>query len=72
MINQNLSPDRQKILKVIEENEKNELWDKDVENDPPAPVLMPDKIDYLNKKFINKISNKFANFVAIKFYDKEI
>lgn len=72
MNNQNLSPDRIKILKKIEEYERNGLWDKDIEDDPNAPVLMPDKIDYLNKKLFNKISNLFANFVAIKFYDKEI
>ncbi|NCB48395.1 MAG: 1-acyl-sn-glycerol-3-phosphate acyltransferase [Clostridia bacterium] len=72
MNNQNLSPGRIKILEKIKSFEKQGLWNKDTEDDPEAPVLMPDKIDYLNKKLINKFSNKFANYIAIKFYDKEI
>ncbi len=72
MDNPNLSPDRIKILKKIDEFERKENWHVDVENDPPAPVLMPEQIDYLNKKLKNKIGSFVANRVARKFYENEI
>ncbi len=67
-----LSEDRQEILKKIDEYERQEKWDVDVENDPPAPTLMPNQIDYLNKKLRNKIATKISNFMAVKFFDKQI
>ena len=67
-----LSEDRQEILKKIDEYERQEKWDVDVENDPPAPTLMPNQIDYLNKKLKNKIATKISNFMAVKFFDKQI
>ena len=33
---------------------------------------MPDKVDYLNEKLINKIKNKIANRAATRFYDNMI
>lgn len=67
-----LSEDRKEILKKIDEYERQQKWDVDVENDPPAPTLMPNQIDYLNKKLKNKIATKISNFMAIKFFDKQI
>ncbi len=66
------SEERLKVLKRIEDLEKQELWDKDVEDDPETIVLMPDKIDYLRKKLSSKIKTWFANRMAVSFYEKEI
>ena len=64
--------DRLEVLERIREYEKNGWWEKDVENDPPSKVLMPDKIDYLNKKLINKIATYFANIAGTRFFEKMI
>ncbi|MCR5184940.1 MAG: 1-acyl-sn-glycerol-3-phosphate acyltransferase [Bacilli bacterium] len=61
--------ERQIILERIQEFEKAGTFDKDVENDPPFTPLQPGDVDYLRKRFINKIrtrvtirkSNKFFN-----------
>lgn len=60
------------LLKRIAELEKNELWHLDVEDDPETFPLMPDKIDYLNEKLINKIKNRIANIFGSRFFDKMI
>lgn len=67
-----LSEDRQQILKKIDEYERQQKWDVDVENDPPAPQLLPNQIDYLNKKLHNKIATRISNRLAIHFFDKQI
>ena len=69
---QNLSEDRIKVLNKIKEYERDKKFDIDVEDDPPAPVLMPNQIDYLNKKLSNKIATHFANKMAKKYFDNEI
>lgn len=66
------SPERLKILKKIEELERDEKWDIDVEDDPVTKTLMPDQIDYLNKKLSSKIANFFANRAGTAFYEKLI
>ena len=53
------SEERLSIIEKIKEYEKAGTFDIDVENDPPAPVLMPDKVDYMRKKIINKIDPFF-------------
>ena len=63
-----LSPDRVEVLKKIEIYEREGRFDEDVENDPPAPELLPDGVDYLCKKFSSKVSRKIANFVADHFF----
>ena len=63
-----ISPERLAILKRIEEYEKNGWFDKDVEDDPEAPELLPEKVDYLCKKFSSKISRKIANTVGDKYF----
>ena len=63
-----LSPDRVEVLKKIAEYERNGWFDQDVENDPPAPELLPDKVDYLCKKFSSKVSRRVANFVADHYF----
>lgn len=64
------SQERLEILKKIDELEKNELWDKDVENDPETIPLLPNKVDYLNKKLSSKIATYFANIFATHYFEK--
>ena len=63
-----LSPDRVEVLKKIEIYEREGRFDEDVENDPPAPELLPDGVDYLCEKFSSKVSRRIANFVADHFF----
>ena len=63
------SEDRVKILKKIEEFEKNGNFDTDVEEDPPSIPLAPEDVDYLQKKSTSKIKNKIANYMGKKFLD---
>jgi hypothetical protein len=67
-----LNEDRKKIVEKIEQYEREEKWDVDVEDDPPAPQLLPNKVDYLNKKLSSKFGTWIANKVAVKYFDKEI
>ena len=67
-----ISKDRQEVLARIDEYEKKGWFDKDVENDPPAPELLPEKVDYLCKKLSSKIARNIANRTADKFYLKLI
>ena len=60
------------LLRRIADLEQKELWHLDVEDDPETYPLMPDQIDYLNEKFINKIKNKIANICGAHFFDKMI
>lgn len=66
------SAHRLEVLGRIAELEKKELWHLDVEDDPETYPLEPDKVDYLNEKFLNKIKNKVANIFAAHFFDKMI
>jgi 1-acyl-sn-glycerol-3-phosphate acyltransferase len=60
------------LLRRIEELEKKELWHMDVEDDPETLPLMPEDVDYLNKKLSNKIKSKIANFFGTRFFEKLI
>ena len=53
--------DRVKVLKKIEELEKNGTFDIDVEDDPPTIELLPENVDYLRKKSTSKIKSRIAN-----------
>lgn len=64
------SKDRLKILERIAEYEKAGTFDIDVEDDPPAPTLMPDQIDYERKSLSAKLNRKIAYAIAIKFFYK--
>ena len=64
--------DRLEVLKKIEELEKQGIFDVDIENDPPTIELLPDQIDYLNKKLKSKIKTFFANKLGSKFYENLI
>ncbi|MBE5739138.1 MAG: 1-acyl-sn-glycerol-3-phosphate acyltransferase [Clostridiales bacterium] len=64
------SQDRLDVLEKIAQYEREGKWDIDVENDPETIELLPDKVDYLNKKFKNKIATKIANIAATRFFEK--
>ncbi len=67
-----LSENRKRILARIEQYEREGRFDEDVEDDPPAPVLMPDQVDYLAKKTSTRIKRFFANRVADRHFYKLI
>ena len=60
------------LLRRIADLEEKQLWHLDVEDDPETYPLMPEKVDYLNEKFSNKIKNKIANIFGARFFDKMI
>ena len=61
------SKDRLQVLERIKEYEQKGWFSKDVEDDPPTIPLEPNKVDYLNKKLINKILTFFVNKKAVSF-----
>ncbi len=63
------SADRVAILQKIREYERAGRFDEDVEDDPPAPVLMPEDIDYLHHSKAEKIKTKMAFKMAHKLVD---
>ena len=52
------------IIAKIAQFEREGRWHEDVEDDPPAPPLLPDQIDYLNEKLSSRLWMKFANTLA--------
>ena len=69
IINRRHSADRIAILQKIKEYERAGRFDEDVENDPPAPVLMPDDINYLNRGIREKAKTKVAFKLAHRLVD---
>ncbi len=59
--------ERLAVLEKIKEYEKDGNWYLDAENDPPAEVLMPNKVDYLHKKISTKLKRKFSFWGAKKY-----
>ena len=57
------------LLERIADLERRQLWHLDVEDDPETYPLMPDKVDYLNKKLKNKIMSRIANRAGEKFFE---
>ncbi len=64
--------DRLDVLKRIEELERAGIFDVDVEEDPPAPELLPDQIDYLREKFSSRVKTWFSYRLARRFLNKII
>ena len=69
-INEQAYMDRIKILEKIKKFEQEKKWHTDVEDDPIAPVLMPEDVDYLCKKFSSKVSRWLAFRGATKYLKK--
>lgn len=62
--------DRLKVLQNIAYNERNGLFNKDVEADAPTVPIDVDKLDLLNAKWTNKLISMFANRAGKKFFKK--
>ena len=63
-----ISPERQEILNRILQYEKEGKFDTPVENDPEAPELLSNKVDYLCKKTSSKIKRRAANFLGDHYF----
>ncbi|MBQ8425906.1 MAG: 1-acyl-sn-glycerol-3-phosphate acyltransferase [Clostridia bacterium] len=66
------SPEKLKILERIENLEKQGIFDQDVEDDPETIELLPDQIDYLDKKLKNKILTRLTLRAGKKFFEGQI
>lgn len=66
------SENRKKILRRIAEFERRERWNDDVEDDPESKVLLPNMVDYLNKKITSKVATGIANIVGTRYFEKLI
>ena len=60
---------RVEVLRRIEELEKAGIFDRDVEEDPPARELMPNEVDYLRRNVKSKLRAKYAFKFAHWFVD---
>jgi lipopolysaccharide biosynthesis glycosyltransferase len=58
------SENRKQVLEKIAQYEKEGRFSEDVEEDPPAPVLMPDDIEYLPNNITSKMQTKYAFRIA--------
>ncbi len=67
-----ISPQRREVLRRIEENERAGNFHVPVEDDPPAPELTPDKVDYLCKKLSSKIKRRIANALGDAYFSNLI
>lgn len=63
-----VSEERRAVLQKIKEYERLSHFDEDVEDDPPAPELLPEQVDYLCKKPWNKFLRKIANFIGDRYF----
>ncbi len=63
----NRARDRVEVIEKIEEYEKLGNFDKDVEEDPPSKVLMPEDIEYIKKSMGQRVKTKIAYAMARKF-----
>jgi len=71
VVRKNLAPDRVMVLKKIEQYEREGRFDEDVENDPPAPMLMPDKIEYIRNGPFSRIKAGIA-YLAARIFVKRL
>ena len=65
-------PYREKILGRRKEYEAKGWFDRDLEDDPPAPVLRPEDVEYVGHGFWQRFQTNIANRVARAFYEKKI
>jgi 1-acyl-sn-glycerol-3-phosphate acyltransferase len=62
------------VMKKIEELEKEGKFDVDADFDenPEAPKLLPNKVDYLREKRMNRIKTRVVTAMAEAFFDKMV
>ena len=63
-----LTKERQLVVDKIYELEKKRQFDIDVENDPPYKHLMPGDVDYLRRKWTNRIKRWWANHISYHYF----
>jgi 1-acyl-sn-glycerol-3-phosphate acyltransferase len=63
-----ISPQRLEVLERIKQYEKEGRFNESVENDPEAPELLPDQVDYLCEKLSSKLKRRIANRIADKYF----
>ena len=63
-----MSPERRAVLERIEEYERAGRFNEDLENDPDAPELLPNQVDYLCKKLSSKIKRVTANIIGDNYF----
>ncbi len=56
--------DRLDVLKKIAALEKEGRFDQDVEDDPPSRQIQPGEVDYLRRKYRNKIKTRLSYQIA--------
>ena len=66
------SEDRLRVLKKIDEYEREGRFGEDVENDPPSRMIMPGEVDYEQKKLKSKIMASYAFGLARKFIKQQM
>lgn len=67
-----MAKDRLAVLKKIEEYERKGWFDKDTEEDPPAPVLYAKDTKYLDKSIGAQAKRAFAFGAARLFFKREL
>lgn len=72
MINATRDPERVRVSNLAEEYEKEGKFDVDLEKDPPSRMLMPNEVDYMQKKLSSKISSAFAFYIAGRYLKKQL
>ena len=63
-----VSEGRKQVLDKIREYERQGRFHEAVVDDPPAPELTPDKVDYLNKKASSRLKTRLANAIADRYF----
>ena len=63
-----ISKERQEVLNRIAALEKAGEFHSPAEIDPPAKELLPNQIDYLNKKLSSRLKTRVANFIADNYF----
>ena len=71
VVRKSMAPDRVAVLEKIQQYEQEGRFDEDVEEDPPAPVLMPDKINYIRTDLVSKTKTGLAYLAAHIFINQQ-
>jgi hypothetical protein len=66
------SPERFALIKKAEDLERQGIFDKDVNDDPPSKVILPGTVDYTQKKLKTRIAARFAFNKARQFLNKNL
>lgn len=66
------SSHREEIYKKMEDLERQGIFDRDLEDDPPTIPLKPGEVDFERKKLSSKIKSMYADKVSFSFFNKLI